>query len=406
MIYLPNGYFLLEPHQGPYHSLAAVYGACLVGWVIIAAGWHAGAFYLYKDSSVILCRAVSTLPLVKICVLAIGTSFWATCESWMMCSFWIGVLLLNTHLVYETGIVVCFLLIAKGWSITRDNLPANEWRGVIFAVCSFYLSTSIVLVLDSSVLTTQGFWIACSLLYGSMYIYIVRSALNELYLMKHQVDLLDTASDVPEAIGGPLRGKYCMYICFLALVLCNLVMEIVLHALLNKYGRMWIVLSVYEISDLVICGLVFFLFRPRDFSPFFFMVPATLNDNRTRPIPIIEASDDTKESAEIEIAPLLRSHNQSVGRDNNNDKMVVVRNPGGEVMVGMSPMMQTRHHHGGRGSRPQQRGYVPSSRVPPSEEELFGNRLVRGIESLPPPEEQPFSSVQMTSMSHPDETSF
>lgn len=189
-----------------------------------------------------------------------------------------------------------------------------------------------------------------------------------------QVGLLRSAGEVPEAIGGPLRAKYFMYIVFLLLVLCNVVLEITLHALLNNYGKMWVVLTVYEICDLVICGLIFFVFRPRDHSPFFFMVPATLNDTRTRPIPIIEADDwegESSELAEIEIAPLLgvQRGNSNINNSNNssnngnNDKMVIVRNPGGDVMVGMSPVMQTRSHHGGSGPRDPQRGmgYVPSS---------------------------------------------
>lgn len=108
------GYFLLDPKQGPYDALPAVYSTCLAGWALIALMWHLGAFYLYKDSSVIICKAVATLPLVKVAVLVIGTSFWTTCDDWMMCSFWLGVSLINTHLVYETGLMVCFLLIAKG----------------------------------------------------------------------------------------------------------------------------------------------------------------------------------------------------------------------------------------------------------------------------------------------------
>lgn len=206
-----------------------------------------------------------------------------------------------------------------------------------------------------------------------------------------QVRLLHAAGEVPDAIGGPLHTKYYMYVGFLFLVLCNVVLEITLHALLNNYGKMWLVLTVYEVCDLVICGLIFFIFRPRNHSPFFFMVPATLNDTRTRPIPIIEAIDDDSELAEIEIAPLLGAQ-RNPNNSNSNDKMVIIRNPGGDVMVGMSPVMQTRSHHGGSGARDPQRGrgYVSNSargnemQRQGSSGESFENRLLRGIDSLPP----------------------
>jgi hypothetical protein len=50
--------------------------------------------------------------------------------------------------VYETGQMLVFLLIAKGWTITRDNFGANEWRGVIIALSAFYMSNSIIIVLQ------------------------------------------------------------------------------------------------------------------------------------------------------------------------------------------------------------------------------------------------------------------
>ena len=379
MIYLPSGYFLLEPDQGPYDILPITYGICLGGWIIIALSWHYGAFYLYKDSPVIMCKAVSTLPLVKVGVLVLGTSFWTTCQDWMMCSFWLGVSLLNLHLVYETGLVICFLLIAMGWSITRDNFSPLEWRVIIISMSSFYMTNSIILVLDSSsVLTTRGYWIACTILYGAIYTFIVMGTIGQLRVLKDQVDVLRSAGDVPDAIGGPLHEKYYMYLIFLALVFCNIVLEISLHALLHKYGRMWIVLTIYEIFDLIICGLVFFIFRPREYSPFFFMAPATLNDNRIRPIPIIEALDDDKESAEIEVAPLLGAHSRN-SRHHGQDKMVIIRNPSGNVVVGMSAVMQTRSHHGGGGSRPLQRDYVAADQDILHDDQSRG---IRGLSSL------------------------
>ena len=165
-----TGYFLLDPHQGPYHALPAVYSVCLSGWAVIALLWHIGAFYLYKDSSVIICKAVATLPLVKVAVLVIGTAFWTTCEDWTMCSFWLGVSLINTHLVYETGLMVCFLLIAKGrkpspscahyicYVATTISLFHGPWRRL---VCGTYC-------LDCHILTVSTLYctvLDCTLLY-------------------------------------------------------------------------------------------------------------------------------------------------------------------------------------------------------------------------------------------------
>ena len=49
-------------------------------------------------------------------------------------------------------------------------------------------------------------------------------------------------------------------------------------------GRIWVVLLGYEISNVIILGSMGIVFRPQEYSPFFFMVPARLNDTRTRSV--------------------------------------------------------------------------------------------------------------------------
>ena len=56
------------------------------------------------------------------------------------------------------------------------------------------------------------------------------------------------------------------------LVSISMAMEVYCHALISVDGRMWTVLLAYEISNLTIMGFVGFVFRPREYSPFFFMV--------------------------------------------------------------------------------------------------------------------------------------
>ena len=50
------------------------------------------------------------------------------------------------------------------------------------------------------------------------------------------------------------------------------------------------VLLTYELSNLLILGSIGLVFRPQEYSPFFFMVPARLSDARIRPIPILEGT--------------------------------------------------------------------------------------------------------------------
>jgi hypothetical protein len=98
--------------------------------------------------------------------------------------------------------------------------------------------------------------------------------------MQIQVSLLN--SQMPKDIIEPLRMKYTMYRIFLVLVLVSAAMEVCSHAVLFSDGRVWLVLLGYEISNVIILGVIGIAFRPQEYSPFFFMVPARLDDTRTR----------------------------------------------------------------------------------------------------------------------------
>ncbi|CAE7680533.1 unnamed protein product, partial [Symbiodinium microadriaticum] len=120
-------------------------------------------------------------------------------------------------------LMVAFLLLAKGWSINRDNFSPNEWRGMIMSASAFYMCNSIVLVLETSVLSQRGFWIANTILYGLMYLYIVINIKEQLLYVYKNVKALPV--DAPAEIGGPLRMKLRMYAMLLLLILVNISFE-------------------------------------------------------------------------------------------------------------------------------------------------------------------------------------
>ena len=338
-VYAPSGYFILSPTQGPYDRLPTIYGLCLFFWLIMAIGWNYLTYIKYRNSCVLLCRAISGIPVIKVIVLIFGTSFWGTCVSWQMCSFWMGVSLINSHLVYETGQMIVFLLVAKGWTITRETLAAAEWRNIIMIMSAFYMSNSIILVLESSLLSGRGVWLANGLLYGIMYLYILESVGVQLYTLKRQVSML--GPDMPVDIITPLKRKYKTYILFTLLVFVSISIEVIAHGLL-RYGKMWIVLLVYEVSNVMILFGVGWLFQPQEYSPFFFMVPAVMTDTGNKPIPILEADDSANDIAEVELQRLVESDNVVFAPS----KMIIIRNPNDIISVGINASSSSSSENG------------------------------------------------------------
>jgi hypothetical protein len=69
---------------------------------------------MYRDRCALVCRLVAVVPILKSIVLVLATAFWFTCDTWGMCSFWLGVAVVNTHLVYEASVISSFYVIAHG----------------------------------------------------------------------------------------------------------------------------------------------------------------------------------------------------------------------------------------------------------------------------------------------------
>ena len=103
MLYVPPGYFVVDPESGPFKPLLSIYAVIMVTWYFLAWLWNYLTFVKYLHTCVTFCRAVSGIPILKAIVVSFGMAFWATCDKWKMCSFWMGVSLVNTQLVYETG---------------------------------------------------------------------------------------------------------------------------------------------------------------------------------------------------------------------------------------------------------------------------------------------------------------
>lgn len=354
-VYAPSGYFFLALENGPYDSIPIIYGICLACWVVMAVVWNYLTYVTYNERCIILCRAVSSIPVIKSIVLAFGTSFWGTCIAWDMCSFWIGVSFVNTHLVYETASITVFILIAKGWTIMRDVFDPAEWRTIILSVSAFYMANSITLVLKTTVLTTSGYWVANAIIYGAMYIYILSSTLNNLDIISKELSYFKP--NMPVAIISPLKQKYIMYQIFLLFVFVSILCEIFAHAIADYKHTMWKVLLLYEGFNVIIFFTIGYIFQPQQYSPFFFITSLSNDENEienTRQLPVINVSSNDKSKNsdkdldEIELQRLLDGSSLIHGLNNHdtdslfysrytaNSKIIVVENPDKVLSLGIA----------------------------------------------------------------------
>src|SRR5690242_10697583 len=93
------------------------------------------------------------------CVKVLSLRLWALSIIFMrhVSSFFLTLvdtifILCYLHRLSFLGLLFLFLVIAKGWNITREQIMFNEWRAIVFILTVFYFVSIIV----SSVLSIES----------------------------------------------------------------------------------------------------------------------------------------------------------------------------------------------------------------------------------------------------------
>lgn len=186
-------------------------------------------------------------------------------------------------------------------------------------------------MLQSSSLTKKQIWTANCVIYGSVYLYIFNSIYNELYILYYEVRLL--THDMPSNLTSPLKMKFFMFVFYLFLITASIIMEVIIHNLLINDESIWILITVYEISNFIIFAIIAYIFQPTEYNPFFFMKKATMDDRRARPIPILQANTDYSSSNDIELQSLLSP--EDLG-NYVHSKLIVLKTHNDVISMGLS----------------------------------------------------------------------
>ena len=162
---LPPGWlFLLSSGNGSYKGLPGAYVCFLLVWVLLCSRW---CWKVCRGSdSTRLHQVLSVVPVVKVLLLLIAAWFWLSCEAWGYCGFWLGVVLTNAQLVFETSYFFALLCIANGWCIAFENISREKWRQILVRCCTFYMCESMLLVFKDYI--GWLFWMMSGLLYFAL----------------------------------------------------------------------------------------------------------------------------------------------------------------------------------------------------------------------------------------------
>jgi hypothetical protein len=287
--------------------------------------------------------------------------------------------------VYETGLVNIYLIIANGWTFFRDVIDAEEWRSLVLCLTIFYIANSILLVGRESFLDNRSFLVGSLIVYGFAYYCIISSyvltclvhlrpalnGLSKLLDVPSQADDENGIADITTVI-APLQQKRRMFVFFIIFVFVSLFGEVLAQSLLRWDARSIALYPCYEILHLCVIASLMLVFRPMEFSPFFFLVPIESTEDGSGLITIIDAkvpsASDAPDSAgapgsrrrssflrrrrasafddkpsksvptALELAPLIRRSEPTAGDGevfSSDSSMVVIKDPRNELSVGL-----------------------------------------------------------------------
>ena len=171
--------------------------------------------------------------------------------------------------------------------LTRPVLLQEEWRDAILSAAVFYLVISILSGLRSQPLSRTWLLVFCSM-YALFYLRLLYNSLRQWRRLLHHCRRLKDGM-LPEAVQS-IHLKASFYILFLLCELIALTSEAAcraLHSLNYLQGdngsayrfstsggtASWIILLLYEFSNLIMLTIMAFCLRPRELSPFYYMVP-------------------------------------------------------------------------------------------------------------------------------------
>lgn len=174
------------------------------------------------------------------------------------------------------------IILAKGWTIIRQRFHSEEWRSIIISLAAFYMSSSLITLLSTTVLNESSYLVLTGILYGSLYLYIFFSLEREIQkLFTNSSYLRQYMSPV---ITNPMREKNFMYTILLVSVIILFSIEVISNLLVELKYQYFKVLIFYEVTSMMVYLTLGWTFRPREYSPFFFMEPTRHIDQRNRSV--------------------------------------------------------------------------------------------------------------------------
>ena len=317
-----------------------VYVATVPIWLMLTISWTWNTYYANAGYARDLHRLMCWVPIMESVhgLLSLFNYFscpWESVLSLVYATFWSIVTILK-----EPVMLLCLLLVAKGWCITRHFLHRREVcvAGSILAL--LYASVSVQMSLRSPLAT-----VPMVIMYVAMLVEISWSIFNNLRILKAQLLALRSLGVDPRTT--PAFTKYIMFKRLAYATALYAVLELVIHWTFSG-GRFeeqyWLFIALHQTMELIVAASIGLTFRAQPFNILFQQVQqvaAELADQMLPSITTIEVKSEVLQGDNLIAwrSDLGLDAGRHPTRPNEHlPPTLVVLNPGDTELPNLNPM--------------------------------------------------------------------
>eukprot|EP00964_Phaeocystis_antarctica_P059155 scaffold35115_cov57-Phaeocystis_antarctica.AAC.4 len=228
---------------------------------------------------------LALLPLIGLAQALLSVIFYAQCP-WEATPLMVALTLcwVLASIVKEPVVILCFVLVAKGWGITRDELSRCDTYRIGACISAMFVSMAVQMAVEThfAVLATVA-------LYLILCLEVSTSIKTNLLVLKAQLCALRQFNVDPRST--PAYHKYCMFRRLSWLATGYVLVELGLHLsfeFTDRYGKVWWPFMLgHQASELFFALFIGYTFRATPRNVLFQRVQAQVAELAERLLPQI-----------------------------------------------------------------------------------------------------------------------
>ena len=240
-----------------------VYFFFLFPWLCATVLWNGSVFYWGKEYTLEIHRTLVWIPTVELIHGGLSALHYLFCPWTLPTEKIVGAGWVVAAILKQPIMLVCLLLVAKGWCITRTRLETKEVLAMAMVVSAVYASVIVQMSLPRPI----GIF-ALLLTLPLMLLYVLSSSLTNMRILKAQLLALRRlridATTTPAYVKYRMFGSLFVYATLYFLLSASLSIA---HSI--SPHEPWILALLSQLLELAAVCAIGTVFRPRPFNVLF-----------------------------------------------------------------------------------------------------------------------------------------